>query len=395
MKLSLRIFVLAFVLIISVPFFGRLALRGTTPGMVLETENRQVTAFHPLTSWRRGKMKEWFRNNDFWIADRLAKKDFVVRTINTVLSDPKYFYSMDFSRGLYGQEGFLFLGNNYARVLDRHLSPDFSLSYEARERLLNQHTNLQRVAHEQKATYVLFAAPDKHGIFCEKLPSFLTGKNACRKTSRVTRDLQKDFEKKGVSLVYPFDEVRHENAHTIYFKADTHWKMTGAEVGFFALMDHLTNRGLRFSGKTFASTKGVNYRLETTPLGQTGDLRTIIGVPNDYVISDTGVRFVSTVPVRFSELDSPEISIPAQKVAIYGWKARWKGTVINSSAPNKARVLIFCDSFMTAMSPFFFSHFQDTYFFSYYGRSQKELEQAVRDVKPDLVVFETVERALY
>lgn len=395
MKLSLRFFILAFVLVISVPFFGRLALRGTTPGMVLETENRQVTAFSPLTSLRRGKMKEWFRNNDFWIADRLAKKDAVVRTINTVLANPKYFYSMDFSRGLYGQEGFLFLGNNYARVLDRHLSSDFSLSYESRERLLNQHANLQRVAHEQKAAYVLFAAPDKHGIFCEKLPRFLTGKNACEKTARVTRNLQRDFQKKGVTLVYPFDEVRRENNRPIYFKSDTHWKMTGAEVGFLALMGTLTDQGMRFSGRPFVSTKDVNYRLETTPLGQTGDLRNIIGVPSDYVISDTGVRFVSKVPVRFTELDKPEVSIPAQDVAIYGWKAGWKGSVLNPSAPNNARVLIFCDSFMTAMSPLFFSHFQSTHFYSYYGRNQAELEQAIRDVKPDLVVFETVERGLY
>lgn len=48
---------------------------------------------------------------------------------------------------------------------------------------------------------------------------------------------------------------------------------------------------------------------------------------------------------------------------------------------------------MMAMNPFFF--IQDTHFYSYYGRNQQELEQAVRDVKPDLVVFETVERALY
>ena len=395
MKLSLRFLILAFVLMISVPFFGRLAIRGTTPGMVLETENRQVTTFSPLTSWRRGKMKEWFRNNDLWIADRLAKKDFVVRTINTVLADPKFFYSMDFSKGLYGQDGFLFLGNNYARVLDRHLSSDFSLPYEARERLLNQHANLQRVAHEQKARYALFAAPDKHGIFCEKLPSFLTGRNACERTSRVTQNLRSDFAKKGITLVYPFDEVRRENKRPIYFKADTHWKMTGAEVGFFALMQSLTERGLRFSGQPFVSTRNVNYKLEITELGQTGDLRNIIGVPNDYTISDTGVRFVSKVPVQFGELDKPVVSRPADEVAIYGWKARWHGSVLNSAAPNKARVLIFCDSFMTAMSPFFFSHFQDTHFYSYYGQSQAELEQVIRNVTPDLVVFETVERALY
>ena len=395
MKLSSKIFVGAFILLISVPFFGRLALRGTTPHMVLETENRQVTAFSALKSWRRGEMRNWFRNNDAWISDRLAKKDFVVRLTNRVLANPQLFQSTDFSRGLFGQDGFLFLGNNFCRVLDRHFLPEFQIEKVNREKLLDRHTTLKRTAELQGASYALFVAPDKHSIFCEKLPSWMLGKNVCANVARVTLDLLDSFKKKNIPVVFPLQTLRAKNDQTIYFKPDTHWKPSGAQIGFQSLMESLTERGIRFNGKPFASTSPDTFSFEPYQLGTDGDLRIIIGVPRDFVIDDFGLKFHCNIPVVFSENGKPPVRLRAEEVSIRSATTKWFGHVRNESAPNKVRVLVFGDSFMVNMSSFFFTHFTDTHFYSFYGLETADMKAVIQEVKPDLVIYETVERSLF
>lgn len=390
-----RTFLLVFLGLITIPFYVRVAVRGTTPQTVFSSENRTITQFQwPAKSLSRGRLRAWFQNNDRWITDRLVRREFVIAQVNRVLANPALFSSADFSRGLFGREHFLFLGNSYAQVIDRHFLKSFEIGRENEQKLLEYHKKLQNAAKEVGASYVIFAAPDKHGIFCEKFPDWMTRHGACSRVSRQTEGLKTVFEKNGFLFSYPFDALRLRNDELIYYKADTHWKRTGAEIGFFTLFKELTQKGLRFNGEVFKSTAPGVYRFEKAPIGKSGDLRHIIGVPNSYENDDYNVLLKSDVPLLFSENGAQAIETTAEKIAIRIPAKNWKGAALNNQAPNKARVLLMGDSFTSAMGAFFYMHFADSHFYSVNGRSNEMLQAVIREVKPDIVVYESVERSL-
>ncbi len=390
-----RTFLLVFLGLITIPFFVRVAVRGTTPKTVFTSENRTITQFQwPAKTLSRGKLRTWFQNNDRWITDRLVRREFVIAQVNRVLANPALFSSTDFSRGLFGKERFLFLGNSYAQVIDRHFLKSFEISKENEQKLLEHHKKLQSVAKEVGASYVIFAAPDKHGIFCEKFPNWMTRHGACGRVSEQTERLKAIFEKNGFLFSYPFDALRARNNELIYYKADTHWKRTGAEIGFLTLFKELTQKGLLFNGEAFKQTAPDVYSFEKTPIGKSGDLRHIIGVPNSYENDDYNIVLKSKVPLMFSENGAEAQETIAEKIAIRIPTKNWKGAAHNDQAPNKARVLLMGDSFTSAMGAFFYMHFSDSHFYSVNGRSNEVLQDVIREVKPDLVVYESVERSL-
>ncbi len=390
-----RTFLLVFLGLITIPFFVRVAVRGTTPQKVFVSENRTITQFQwPEKSLRRGRLRTWFQNNDRWIADRLIRREFVISQVNRVLANPSYFASMDFSRGLFGREHFLFLGNSYAEVIDRHFLKSFEISKESEQKLLEHHKKLQSATKDVGASYVIFAAPDKHGIFCEKFPNWLTRHGACSRVSYQTERLKTVFEKNGFCFSYPFDALRSHNNELIYYKADTHWKRTGAEIGFYALFEELTQKGLLIHGKPFKRVNAEAYSFEKKPIGKSGDLRHIIGVPDSYENDDYNVILKSNVPLLFSENGAEAKETTAEMVAIRIPAKNWKGRALNNHAPNKARVLLMGDSFTSAMGAFFYLNFTESHFYSVNGRTNEMLQAAIREVKPDLVVYESVERSL-
>ena len=390
-----RTFLLVFLGLITIPFYVRVAVRGTTPQTVFPSENRSITQFQwPAKTLSRGKLRTWFQNNDRWITDRLIRREFVIAQVNRILANPALFSSMDFSRGLFGKEHFLFLGNSYAQVIDRHFLKSFEVSREREQELLEYHKKLQFAAKEAGASYVIFVAPDKHGIFCEKFPNWMTRHEACNRVSYQTDRSKTVFEKNGFSISYPFDALRSHNNELIYYKADTHWKRTGAKIGFTTLFKELTQKGVRFNGEPFKRTAPSVYRFEKSPIGKSGDLRHIIGVSDGYENDDYNVLLKSNVPVLFSENDAEAKETTAEKIVIRIPTKNWKGVALNSNAPNKARVLLMGDSFTSAMGAFFYMHFTDSHFYSVNGRSNEVLQAVIREVKPDLVVYESVERSL-
>ena len=395
MTTSKKLFLGAFLVLITVPFFGRLALRGTTPGIVLPSENRTITAFTmPKKTFRRSILREWFVNNDRWITDRLAKREKVITSVNALLANPKWFTSSDFSKGLFGKEGFLFLGNSYEGVIDRHFSPQFTIGKEGEANLVNYHKTLQSVAKEVGAFYIVFAAPDKHGIYCEKFASWATGGNACKRVNMVTNRFKALLEREGIPVSYPFEEIRKANGETIYYKADTHWKRTGAEIGFKTLMKNLADRGVKFSGEPYRPVPPGIYSFEKRPIGLAGDLRNIIGVPRDFKNDDYDIVLKSNEPVLYSVNGATPARVPAEQALVNGVGLKWISIAQNEAAPNKARVLVFGDSFSTAMGPFFHFYFTEARYYARHGRDYEAMKAAIREVKPDIVVYETVERGL-
>lgn len=376
-----------FGLLIFVPFVGHYAYIGSHNSKVLVSENRVVTQYQELKSFHKKDIKQYFSNLDRYITDRLSKKDSIVKKVNRYLTNPRFFTTLDYSKGVVGKDGFLFLGNSYEQVINRHFG-DFEIKNPKNVLLL--HSRLSKTAESIGAEYFLFVAPDKHGIYCEKFPDWLKLQSS-ENLRRITDGIKQKLSAAGVKVVYPFEELRQRRDGSVYFKTDTHWNHLGAEIGFHSLMDNIRSHGKIFSTHDFVSNN--DYELIKSDHKNFGDLGYIIGLDDSFKFDDVIYNISTSATVQWSDngasLSEKSVSVARSR----GEVPSWYGEMKNPLAPNKHRLLILCDSFMVAMTPYFNLNFSEIYYSSRH-RPVTELEALMKEFKPDLVIYETVERAL-
>lgn len=375
--------VTAFVAAIAVPFLGYYAVHGSTPERVLRTENRNVVAYKELASLKNGDLKDYYGNLDRYIADRLMSKDEVVEGTNLFFGDPKYFFKIDLDRGMIGEDGFVFLGNSNARSISRHFDRNYRLNADIVERALNLQETFQKVSNAAGAPYVLFLAPDKHGVYCKMIPAWLKDDNSCMQSGKATYEMIERLKVRNVHAVYPLEALRNEP--TTYFKTDSHWNLKGSGVGFRELMEDLKSRESALADMTLVYPKLIEREDHSI-----GGLKGIVGLPNDFPVDDVTYSMDDDPMVEMSDSGGPFTSMKLSQIEIKGWMD-WVGEVHNPSAPNQKRIVVICDSFMIAMSMYFSLNFSNVYYMSRHCPDAFLLDNICR-IKPDLVVYENVER---
>lgn len=290
-----------------------------------------------------------------------------------------------------GKNSFVFLSNKYNLVLDRHIKGDLSILLQKAPNLKKDH---EVVLKKIDATYesskkigsdfFVLIAPDKHSIYCKQLPSYLS-KDTCRKTQNITKEYLKDLEKRQINFIYPFDELQSKSLQKqTYYKTDSHWNMLGAETAFFSLINKISEKGTVFNKEPFK--KNDSYFLQEFANHNFGDLKDLANLNTNFPLDDKAytVKLLVDPINKIYKEENPLIKMDG--------KMKFK----NENASNKLKVLVIHDSFSVALSVFFNLHFSDTYFVSYYCKNDddwiKEITNIINDYKPQLVVYETVER---
>lgn len=388
MYLAKRLLIIFFICLIFIPFIGKYCYQGSTPNKFLTTENRIVTPYTRLESFHSHDLKKFFKNIDLYISDRLIKKDEIVQKINKYLTNPKYFLNFDISKGVKGTSGFLFLGNNWNKVIDRHFNKQYDFSDKSFQKLSGFHERLSKVVEKQGGKYFVFLGPDKHVVYCENFPNWLMNQS-CDKATSVTNNIKDRMGALDINVVYPAKELTKEKEKIVYYKTDTHWNLLGAKIGFDSLIKEIINQSNLFKDSKFQENE--NFSLRKTSSDKIGDLGPIIGLGKNFKVDDVEYEIISPIKVLFSEEGGQPTEHGIPQILVKGGKPGWNAYMKNENAPNKLKVLIICDSFMIAMSRYFNLNFSDVHYLSRHT-AMGEIEAQIKKIKPDLVVYETVER---
>lgn len=375
-----------FLLLITVPFLGRYCIKGSSSEKFLRTENRLVTQYIELESLRSRHFKKYFNNLNNYISDRLSKKDSVVKYANRLLMNPAYFLNLDLTKGTVGLDGYLFLGNLYEGVINRHFNKDYVVDKNKESALYSLHVELSSLAKDLNSKYYFFIAPDKHNVYCDKVPKWLTS-NACAISNKVTDHLVSNLRERNLNVIYPLDDLRRLTLENVYYKSDTHWNVYGAEIGYKHLNGYInkeSNLGLIINS---------DYTLESTEMNYVGDLINILGIAKERVPNDKVYSIETVDSVLWSNKTEQPRFVPLNQALAQGADPNWYGYMKNERAPNNRKVLVFCDSFMTSMSLFFNINFKEVFYYSRH-RSKDDLKRLMLEIKPDIVIYESVERAV-
>lgn len=384
-KFYLSIFIVA---LISIPILGNL-YRWPMNETVLKTENRTVTKWVGLKSFKKGEIRKFFQNFDLFIADRLLGKDHVVTKISQLTGDPDKFLNLsNIDKGIIGKNGFVFLGDSYEKVVTRHFL-DAMDAEKNKKKFVEFHKEISELTKKIGANYFVLAAPDKHTIYCEEFSSVFAP-YGCQKVTDVTNKKRSFLEEEKIVTVYPAYELQQNKADPVYYKTDTHWNARGAEIGFYALMKVVQEKGTVFKKKAFIPNKA--YSLVKEKNTKFGDLGAIASLPESFPLDDVVFKLKTNqeISILWKNKEDGKFKNALLQDVFSGAAAPYE-YLINKNAPNQLKLLILHDSFNTAMSQFLNLNFTEIRY-SKRGRPIEELKEIIVKEKPDLVIYETVER---
>jgi len=274
-----------------------------------------------------------------------------------------------------GQDGWLFLGSikpGYTKFNDpmgdavnANLFPEKELVTFARSLM-----SVKNWLHNRGIEYVYIIAPNKHTIYSDKLPTYISKQNKESATDQLVSYLQEHTDIAVVDLRQVLKEEKKR--HQAYFKTDTHWNHYGANAAQFSIMNKI---------KTLFPEKISPFLLNDSQfkilIKGGGDLAKFAKIEN--------IKRECPQPVFENEC------IPVLEIIQTNDKKRQPYTMVCEA--KELTAVIFRDSFFSALDPYISRYFhRSTYIWEKinYNSLMKYVEQE----KPDIIIEEVIERSL-
>ncbi|MCF6350161.1 MAG: hypothetical protein L3J23_03900 [Flavobacteriaceae bacterium] len=266
------------------------------------------------------------------------------------------------SKVIKGKNNFLFLGNDNSNALNESLGFILFTKTELNQikvTILERKKWLQ----EQNIKFYIAIAPSKHSIYKENLP-FLFPEKKTRK-NQLIQFIKLEIKFDIIDLGKQFKVKKKKNR--LYKKLDSHWNDLGA---FYASQTLINTLKKDFE---INSLKLHNYKIDS--IKKNGDLAKMINFKskeNTIILS----------PLFNNE--SKEVDLPKYYSQSSIYESRHK------NPSKKFKVLLFRDSFSSALKPFINHTFGESTFIW----SHKFDKNLILKEKPDLIIMEYVERYL-
>ncbi|MBL0687570.1 MAG: hypothetical protein JJV94_07075 [Sulfurospirillum sp.] len=288
-----------------------------------------------------------------------------------------------------GKNDFLFLGNKYSKVLHKTQG-----IYKYKEKDIDNWTNklkgIQTWYEDRGIKFVIVIAPNKHSVYKDKLPRWINNDNITITDTIMDYSRKKDINILDLREILTMNKTKYDNL--LYLKTDTHWNGLGASIGY--------NETINFINKKYQMSYDY-VPFEYTYHDDRGkDLSNFLKIsnilPNNHEES-IWFKFNKNHDVCIGNIDKKTHQLKKCKVkdnprfSINGQPQY----TINDKPINKQNALILCDSFGTHNSQLYNASFNNVWKFHHGHIYGNRLSDFVTKHKPDIVIYQVVERALY
>jgi hypothetical protein len=288
--------------------------------------------------------------------------------------------SLNSAQVVAGKEHFLFLGNNFAGVIDKTTG---AMLYKKQDidRWVSQVQKLQNWYEDQGMAFVIVIAPNKHTVYSDKLPDNLHYEEGATATDAIVAAAIE----KGVHILDLKQSLREKKRDKqLYFDTDTHWNNYGASVGYKETMKYVN----MVYGKHY---QPVHYRMKKIVSKGGGDLARLLKIK--YFLSDNNETDYHFVFDKKSHICSGEIKADNLLTECTpGIRKKFNYYVVNETAPNKEKLLYVCDSFGLENSQLYLETFRTVWRFHLSYTNGAVLDDFMHKHKPDVVIYQIVER---
>ena len=318
---------------------------------------------------------------------KLFTTDHIEASINYFAYDVLH-RSMNERQAIVGKDGFLFLGNHYAAIVDKTQGL-YPYKQEDIDLWVAKLKTIELWYKAKGIQFIFVIAPNKSSIYPEKLPDSIVYK----KGKTITDDIVRAARKQNITLLDLRERLqKSKEEEELYFKTDTHWNNKGASIGFKEAIYFLNTQ------------HGEDYRLPRYTLHSTrrgsGDLAGFLKIKE--ILSpkyekDFVFDFNTSVEVCHGNINMKALTSEACKMTgnpILNIFAQDQ-YMINKNAANPEKLLFIGDSFSTANSKPYNATFGILWKFHHSRLYGKELAGFVEENQPDIVIYQIVERDLY
>lgn len=315
------------------------------PNLILEDGNLNTQVFRQYEAWSNDSF-----GGRHWFIDKYGYINY------------NYFGSSNTKDAIVGKNDWLF----YSRVGDgnpvsKYQNNILFTEEELKKILKNQELYFDKLK-QNNIDYVLSIAPNKATIYDEHYPDTILKVSEISKADQVIEYLKKHSD---IKIVYAKKElIQNKPKAELYFKADTHWNNYGAFICYQELIKSLSIKPMELADFNISEVRT-----------KTGDLLGIGNIKPEYYKGES-------IDYEFN----PKQDYNYTKATLEnGW---FTTQIQDDSLP---RAIIYRDSFFSAMQPFFSNHFSFVEYRHHKQLKKTDLDNIIEQ-KPDLVVFEFVER---
>jgi hypothetical protein len=264
---------------------------------------------------------------------------------------------------LLGKDGWLFLANEGSLDDYRHADPFTPAEMESWWKELETR---RRWCASRGIAYLVVFAPSKHSIYPEEMPDAYVRLSQPARLPQLVAYLNEHHSPVDVlDLTQPLIEARHAGTR-LYHKTDTHWNDRGAWMGYLAIMAAVREKvpGVR--------TLAMSDLEPVTTLRPGMDLAGLLGLSD--CDQEQSLDLKPRIPLRLPYVEQDVV----------------EPFTVNENAPDQPRVVVFRDSFMTALLPWLAESFGRGAYLWEYGFDTKLIDAE----HPAIVIQEIAERKL-
>lgn len=336
-----------------------------------------ILAFLPALNFYKwsGNNLEYFKAKDFYSLDH------VMPGFSGLLY--RYGISLFPSKAIVGNEGWLFLGDDYNATVTAKRNgvteSDIVAARRSVDAMLAWRSYMQANGVKD---FKIWVGPDKASVYPELAPSWAV------MAKQMKVDAITDFDEDGM-FVNPREHLLNERGSYIeplYYSSDTHWNSLGAWAAFEYYMndlslDHEIIFELEQEAIEVRDRSGGDLSRFLRIAERTHDTEVLLSLNPDADIDIQQYDYATGGLI--SEGGNPPIDSPREAIR-----------VVSDNAANQAKVVWLRDSFGTAMSPYMAAMFSETVQLHYGHANSEWLANAVKEYQPDYVFITVVERAL-
>lgn len=328
--------------------------------------------------------------NGFSKIKEIKKETFLnTDTIESIVNLVAYRYfnlSLVPNKVVTGKDNFLYLGNDYNEILNK-TNGNYRPTKKELKAWIDTLKKLQNWYEKKDIKFLVVVAPNKHSVYAEKLPEWMYYEGRT-----ITDDIIKLSNNKNINILDLRSALidAKQFGKPMYNKYGTHWNKFGASIGYVKTIEYL-NDALNMN------LKKVNFKILDNPKGNDRGLLRFLKIDdkikqyeNEYAYDLNDKICIGNINKMTGEL------LPCKVISnrSMGVNNRPK-YIINDNAVNNYNLLFICDSFGIAPSELYNASFKSVFKWHHAHLRGNKLVKFINKNKPDLVIYQIVERALY
>lgn len=338
------------------------AIRLNRTETVSEKENRTL-APRPFLLKDGRINRQYFSEYDSCLNDRFGFRKELIQ-LNSFVQRHLLGEKIFNSTALQGKNGWFFYissgdGNNLNDFYKKNL-----LTESQQEAMRQRAKDIIRWCSENNIKPLFIIGPNKHSVYPEHYP-FCRPEGITRadQIAQILSSVQADF-------IFPRDELLKRKSDTnlpLYYETDTHWNSLGAYYASLLAIEKIKNL---FPECSFPQTE---YEQSVSFNTQTGDILPMLSIEN---AKSTAISFAP-------KGETAELYEYIKNEGTNGVQTKGKNTQL-------PKALVFRDSFYSALEPFLSPLFSESE--CKWKQFREEDKKDILEYKPDIIIFEAVER---